>query len=395
MNSSYKSSLHGMDMDEAKKTQLTSLLAQEIEAKSASEQIMTSVPCKRKNPKRAAKAALAFAACLALCGGAAYGIASNSGFFDDVFGNSTKADLPVERVENASGGEELYWPETDYVAVDQETASRLLDDAVCSQPVTLTYPDRHVLTVEKSVRSEDFLVYSFTLHRDGGVTGLTYSKSNNRDKGASFTDAKHSIYWELGTFADDDLFSGNSNLFSNYIYVDLEKSTKDTVVGYGYGCFEEPVAAGEPITLHAFTQDEGKDNKITHEYSEVAVLQCTDVVESRTLTSGGGQMKVSPLGVTASYDDGKGRSFNVDQALSLKVAYKDGSEYLVFQDELTLNSDGSRKWDEQVKNYFVGVFTDQEGRFAFNRLVDPDAVDNVNVQLVGPDGQSPIVVTFK
>ncbi len=400
MNNSYKNSLHGIDMDEEKKAQLTSLLAQEIEAKgsgcaaSAETPAVTQMPRKRKSSKRAAKAALAFAACLALCGGAAYGIANNSGFFDDVFGNSSKADLPVERVENASGGAELYWPETDYAAVNQETASRLLDSAVCSEPVTLTYPDGHELAVEKSVRSENFLAYSFTLHRDAGVTGLSYSKSTNRDKGASFTSTKHSIYWELGTFDGDDLFSGNSNLNSNYIYVDLEKSTEDTVVGYGYGYFEESVAAGEAITLHAFTQDKSKGKEVAHDYSEAATLRCTNVVESRTLTAEGGQASVSPLGITISYDN-EGYSTSPDQVLSLKISYKDGSEYLIFQDELAKNDDGSRKWNAQVKNYFDSVYAGEEGKFSFNRLVDPEAIESVTAQFVDENGENPVEVSFK
>ncbi len=390
MNNSYKESLHGIDMDSAKKEQLESLLAREIEAQAARPHALP----KRRSSKRTVKAALAFAACLALCGGAAYGIVNNSSFFDNAFGNSDKADLPVEQVQNAEKGEELYWPATDYAAVDQETASRLLDNAVCSNPASLTFPDGHELAVEKSVRSENFLVYSFTLHRDGGVTGLTYSEDTNRDKGAWFTDKRNSIYWELGTFQDEDLFSGNSNLMENYIYVDLEKSTDDTVVGYGYGEFEEAVPAGQAITLHAFTQDDGKKASkkygggywTVHKYSDTATLECTDVVSERTFASDGGQVCVSPLGITYSYDNGSGFSTGSDMDTALTITYKDGSQYEVFKSDD--EGDGS---SDIVKNYFSGVF-DKLTKIAFNRLVDPDAIESITLEQVDYDGNSNEVI---
>lgn len=312
-----------------------------------------------RRSKRSVKVAVAIAACLALGCGAAYGAANYAGFFDGAFGTGWRSSVSAEQVAT-DGTEIICYPASEAVPVDQDEAKRLLGDAVSDDSATVAWPDGHVLTVDHVVRSEDVAVYHFTLHRDGGVTALFWDEGTNRAKGAAPAD-DCDYWWYVG---DDD-----------FIYVDPEASSADTLVGYGYTVFEEPLAAGEPVKLSVEPRESGASGW----QGETVSVACTQTVEDRELSGDSGTAAVTPIGLTLN-----GEISHPDNIESIVVNFKDGSAYTV--------EDGAADLDNELA--FCG-FDGKRFVMAFNRLVDPDTVASVVLKVTDSEGGNAQTVTLK
>ena len=139
------------------------------------------------SPKTAArvswKAAAAVAAvCIAVPAGA-WAITSHADFFNGAFGDGWRQSQPAEQSFQHHDGKKpptpVVYPASEVVQLDADAAEALIGDAVCSEPVAIVAPDGHELTITSAVRSENTLVYSFTLHREGGVTCLHWDEHTN------------------------------------------------------------------------------------------------------------------------------------------------------------------------------------------------------------------------
>lgn len=302
---------------------------------------------------------------------AAWAVTSHADFFDSAFGAAWRESKPAEQSFQEHDGLKpptpIVYPASEVVQLDPEKAEALIGDAVCEEPVSVTSPDGHELTITSSVRSEHVLVYRFTLHRDGGVTCLDWDEHSNNvaSKGAKPSDDAR-FAW---TVEGDD-----------FVYVDPEASTEETVVGYAYSVFGDPIPEGESVQLKIWTYDVPYidayvDEGLVHE--QELEIPCTKAVASVAFeTDGGGSANVSPLGLVldtrslfASSEDPAVCDLAADpvnvRAITLKM--NDGETYAVFEKAAFLD------------NTLAACEFETDFAMAFNRLVDPEEVASIEI----------------
>lgn len=323
-------------------------------------------------------AAAAAAICVALPAGA-WAITTHADFFANAFGTGWRQSVPATQGVQPGIGDkaDAYFtlPAKDFVDADPEAAEDLIGSGVMDTPLVVEAPDGHVLTVEAAVRSEDAMVYQFTLERESGVNALVYSEETNRAKGA-MTSPDAQMAWNV---AGDD-----------FTYIDLERSTPEKLYGYGYVTFGEPLAEGLQPTLSVWSYDKPVSDLPCEVTGETYAIPCTTAIESSIFANtDGGQIAISPLGLVLDNLTGlfaeptKGEDGEIlysmahDPVWTLAVVlnYADGSSYTVFNkaDDLdnTLSLCAFGNYDN-----FVAI------NMAFNRLVDPAQVESIGVTVV-------------
>lgn len=320
-------------------------------------------------------AAAVAAVCIALPA-AAWAITSHADFFAGALGDGWRTSTPAEQMLVTPGPDDdgkapytVTYPASEAVPVDQETAERLLGDAVYDEPFTVTAPDGHVLTIDNVVRSEHTIVYSFTLQRDGGVTALEWDDRTNSvaAKGA-YTPLDQQLSWSIG--GDD------------FLYIDPTASTADELHGYGYSVIGAALPAGQPVSMVVYTWDvpinvSAEDQFHMDQYE----LACTDVVASATFASAeGSTVSVSPLGLVLderalfaepSEPDGYDMAQDPINVRTIVVKMDDGTAYTVFNRA------------ENLDNTLSACGFDASLSVAFNRLVDPVHITSIEVGVIG------------
>ena len=313
-------------------------------------------------------AATVAAVCIALPA-AAWAVTSHADFFAGALGDGWRESQAAEQSYQYHDGEKpptpVVYPASEVVQLDAEAAEALLGDAVCDEPVSISSPDGHELTITSAVRSENALVYRFTLHRDGGVTCLQWDEHTNNvaAKGAHMAPGSQ-FSW---TSAGDE-----------FVYIDPTASTADTLVGYAYSVFGEPVPQGRPATLTVYTwdvpfEDSAEDQFHVQSYE----IPCTKAVPSATFESAeGSAVTVSPLGLVLSEralfpepeaPDGYDMACDPINVRSIVLKMDDGSAYTVFD------------LAENLDNTLSACGFDASLSVAFNRLVDPGHVASIEV----------------
>ena len=308
------------------------------------------------------------AVCIALPA-AAWAITSHADFFAGALGDGWREGQAAEQSYQYHDGEKpptpVVYPASEVVRLDAEAAEALLGDAVCDEPVNISSPDGHELTIVSAVRSENALVYRFTLHRDGGVTCLQWDEHTNNvaAKGAHMAPGSQ-FSW---TAAGDE-----------FVYIDPTASTEDTLVGYAYSVFGEPVPEGQPVTLTAYTWDVPFEDSAEDQFHMQSYeIPCTRAVPSATFESAeGSAVAVSPLGLVLSEralfpepdaPDGYDMAHDPINVRSIVVKMDDGSAYTVFD------------LAENLDNTLSACGFDANLSVAFNRLVDPAHVASIEV----------------
>ena len=265
---------------------------------------------------------------------------------------------------------EVVMPRIEYVEADPEVAARLIGDKITTEPVVCTVGDT-TITVESVVRDGMGIVAAYTIEREGGVNCLNYSQLDNEAKGAWFPeDTKILFGFKEG---------------SGKIWVDLENSTEDKLYCYEY-MFENNVVFGgpnnAPITDHItlmtqeFTMsrsemcvenpEKGDFNQFIKEENEY-VIPVADQLDTKMFSSdASGSIKISPIAMVWDSTGGteiKGE--DIDSVESFKITYKDGSEYLVY--------------DENTASFGYICGTDTGFIVLFNRIVDIDNIARITI----------------
>ena len=239
------------------------------------------------------------------------------------------------------------------------------------------------------------MVVAFTLKDDPEHPTL---QSDERDytKGVWFADdATMTFYYSTTGGAVDSSFETSHNSgylplgqpdgfleahIGHAIYIDPEQSSDTKLSCYDYLVFPEGIPEGEDVMLAAAWY-EGAD-RASYQTATIS-LTTPGVAPAKTFASeSGAQMQVSPIGLTVGCE---GQFEDID---NLTVRYKDGSSYRVWgSDGSSEDPDVEGTWTK-VNNamYALGVegaqaSSDGQGlwNYAFNRLVDPEAVESVEV----------------
>lgn len=300
-----------------------------------------------------------------------------SGFFEGMFGNETKKSTEVihTEIDDGKGGTiTVDIPSIEYVPVDEEKAEKMIGQWVTETPI-VTKIGKHTLTVQSFAYDKNAALMYFTLEREGGVTALSGDMNTNFSKGAIFTeDADFYFYVEA---------AGEIPGYEN-IYVDLEKSTKEKMYCSSYMLWPESVKEKDTVELiiDKYPGSTRELNKMTSEDKEREWWEQTKT-ERLTLTDKGqipvqcidlgkdGYIEYSPVSICI--DMSKGLGLSKEEASDpyymkhLEIRYKDGSNYIVFDEEDNINNSG----------YVLG--TDEGYKTVFNRLVETDQIAEIIV----------------
>lgn len=315
------------------------------------------------------------AVCIALPA-AAWAVTSHADFFAGALGDGWRESQTAEQGYQYHDGEKpptpVVYPASEVVQLDAEAAEALLGDAVCDEPVSISSPDGHELTITSAVRSENTLVYRFELHRDGGVTCLQWDEHANNVAAKGVHMAPGSQFsW---TAAGDE-----------FVYIDPTASTADTLVGYAYSVFGMPISQGQPATLTVYTwdvpfEDSAEDQFHVQSYE----IPCTKAVPGVTFESTeGSSVAVSPLGLVLSEralfpepeaPDGYDMARDPINVRSIVLKMDDGSAYTVFDRA------------ENLDNTLSACGFDTDLSLAFNRLVDPSHVTSIEAVVTDAQG---------
>ncbi len=265
---------------------------------------------------------------------------------------------------------EVVMPKVEFVEVDPEVAARLVGNKMTTEPVVCQIGDTTV-TVNAVVRDGMGLVAAYTIEKEGGVDCLNYSQLDNEAKGAWFRDDTNILFW----FKEG----------SGKIWVDLENSTEDKLYCYEY-MFEDSVVFGNefcsPITDHItlmtqeytmnrsdiFIQDPDKGDfaQYIKEENEYVIPVAEKLDTKMFYSEEKGYVKISPIAMIWDSTGGtETKGEDIDSVNSFKITFKDGSEYLVY--------------DENTASYGYICGTDTGFIVLFNRLADTDNIAKITI----------------
>ena len=262
-------------------------------------------------------------------------------------------------------------PKIEYVAQDPEEAERLIGGKYTTAPVTTTVGDTSI-TVDTVVRDGMGFVVAFSVEREAGVNCFNYSQQDNEGMGARMSeDTKIEFGFEGG---------------EGKIWVDLERSTRTKLYCYEYLCeLSALYSNGEaaPITDHitltcreltktrkeiADMNLEKGDKSFIKEEKTVKIPVADKLGCTIFKASNGETIKLSPIAMQWDSTGGKeSKGYSLDSVSKLKITYKDGSEYIVFD----------RK--DPVASYGTISPSDTGFIVLFNRLVNAENISKITV----------------
>ena len=305
--------------------------------------------------------------------------ATGGELFNRLWGNEGKPNVTSHQVKMVESGKiddkgnpvtQTYtMPKIEYVAQDPEVAARLLAGKYTTEPVSTTIGDT-TITVETVVRDGMGIVAAYTVERPGGVNCFNYSQLDNEAKGAWFNE-------------DQNIMFGFDEGVGK-IWVDLERSTDTKLYCYEYMCDGNALFGPEthsPITDHItlscqeYTDTRAnieKKNKSKGDTSYIkdsksVKIPVADKLGSKEFKSAdNGTIKISPIALQWDSTGGTApKGETLDSVKSLKITYKDGSEYLVY--------------NENTASYGYICGSDTGFIVLFNRLVDTDNVSKITI----------------
>ncbi len=328
------------------------------------------------------------------------------GFFEAMFGNTTKksSDVIHTEVDTGKGSTTpVDIPSKEFVPVDEGTAEEMIGQWVMEEPVTRKIGE-HTLTIENFTYDRIGALMYFTLGRDGGVTALRGDERTNLTKGASLTDDSDFILQvQCGEAEDDNFVFAGEN-----IYVDLEKSTDDLLYCSSYLLWSDLLDEGDipklvitkyPDTLGNIkrllpdttnmTEEEMQNPKLYQKYEEAMAKAETETIELsdkgqvpvKTVDLGeNGYLEYSPIAISVDLSKGMGltdeEAYDPGNLDSLVIRYKDGSEYVVSDREKLIENSGYQlggvggSVNGDIGTYYSTIF---------NRLVETGEIAEILV----------------
>lgn len=328
------------------------------------------LPEKKTRRPRQVRAAAAVLALLFLALPAAAYASTKTGFFQAMFGNSTRTSHDVIHwmVDNGKGGQTAVTiPSEEYVPVDDAQAEEMLGPRITETPIEKKIGS-HTLSVKNFVYDKNGALMYFTLEREGGVTALSGDQETNLGKGAFFTDASDFYL----TYETTDGVQGYED-----IYVDTVQGTPDKMYCSAYILWTETLRDGDTpqLVLYTYPCTRGELTEKTEYSTEKITLTDKGPLPLSTIDLGEkGSLSYSPISL--SVDMAKGFGLTEDEAAdpynlkNLEIRYKDGNRYVI-----------SNK-DENIENsgYVLGSGTYH--KVLFNRLVDVKEIQEIIVNNV-------------
>ncbi|MBQ9069280.1 MAG: hypothetical protein IJ131_09535 [Eggerthellaceae bacterium] len=177
-----------------------------------------------------------------------------------------------------------------------------------------------------------------------------------------------------------------------FIYVDPNASTADTIVGYAYSVFGSPVSERQPVTLTLYTCDVPFNQDFTEDqfHMQTYEIPCTNVATSMAFASDeGSTISLSPLGlvlerralfVQPSEPGGYDMAQDPVNVRRIAVKLDDGTAYTVFDKA------------QDLDNTLSACGFDTNLVVVFNRLAYPAHVESIEVAVTDAKTMEDLVV---
>ncbi|MBO4579947.1 MAG: hypothetical protein J5715_07330 [Clostridiales bacterium] len=310
--------------------------------------------------------------------------ATNGELFARIWGKDGKKDIPAHteiyveegkiRDDGTPASYEVNYPKVEYTDVDPETAEKLLEGKISTEPVVATIGD-YKFTINAVVRDGTSAVVDYTIEKEGGVDLLNYSQLDNEAKGAWLNEDQNFFY----------MISGGHNK----TYVDLSRSTRDKLYCTDYIAVTDSLKlelVEYTKSLTAIHKAEQNPDDYIKDQKTISIPK-TDKISKVHFESDAGEtidlsavsMKLVVSGNTLGEHYDPQASCAMDFVGKVKITFKDGSEYLVFDEKYY---DGYHDHDDskEVANhaYLVGGL-ENDMTVVFNRLVDTGNIAKITV----------------
>ncbi len=319
--------------------------------------------------------------------------ATNGELFQRLWGNAGKQNIEshdetfVEegKVDNEGNTNEVTvtMPEVEYVEVDEEKAQELIGDNVSTEPTVIQMGDT-TMTVLSTTRDNNSVVVEYTLEKEGGVDCFNYSEFDNEAKGAWINDDQ-----ELNFAFEEG---------AGKIYVDLEKSTEDKLY-----CYEYITTNSDQLTFwyREYTKPRSEvlaildedphvdldayEAQFVKEENEVEIPLKEKIASVNYANADGGLIEISPIsmrviGAAGLLDSELEEGWEIiDFIGSIKITYKDGTEYLVYSSTYMNEQEEVIEPDKEVESCAYICGNGSEMTAIFNRLVDTDQIEKITI----------------
>ena len=345
------------------------------------------------------KVAVAAATVLVLGTPFAVNAATNGALFASLWGTEGKTNIPnhtvtvieSEKIRNdGTPVKHTYeMPQVEFADMDPDKAEALLKGKLMTNPVVKEFGG-YKFSVLAVARDGNGIAVEYTIENEKGVNLLNFSQLHNETKGASTNEDQNFMYYfgaGPGKTYVDMSKSTSTKIFCREYMSDVDFLSKYTDPDHA----EFPTDAGMKLHIIEFkdtmtsyykaNQDPFKNIK-----DQVTVdIPFADKIEmSEVKSADGDTIKISPISMKLTgsaklygknaYGDDFDPEFSegVDHLQSIKITYKDGSEYNVYYS-------GDKNGKGAVANYAYIVGEKESISILFNRLVDTNNISKITV----------------
>ena len=345
------------------------------------------------------KIAVAAATVLVIGTPFAVNAATNGAFFASLWGTEGKTNIPnhtvtvVESEKIRNDGKPVThtfdMPKVEFADMDPDKAEALLKGKLMTNPVVKEFGG-YKFSVLAVARDGNGIAVEYTIENEKGVNLLNFSQLHNETKGASTNEDQNFMYYfgaGPGKTYVDMSKSTSTKIFCREYMSDVDFLSKNTDPDHA----EFPTDAGMKLHIIEFkdtmtsyykaNQDPFKNIK-----DQVTVdIPFADKIEmSEVKSTDGDTIKISPISMKLTgsaklygknaYGDDFDPEFSegVDHLQSIKITYKDGSEYNVYYG-------GDKNGKGAVANYAYIVGEKESISILFNRLVDTNNISKITV----------------
>lgn len=361
--------------------------------KAAKKQMLKDYRKSKMTSGKAGIAKVAAAACAVIIGvPAIVNAAANEEFFARIWGNMGRENIEAhdEEVYEEEKGTSytVTYPQVEYEEIDPEKAQQLIGENISFQPVEHSFRDGTKITILSSVSDGNSAVVEYTLEKEGGVDCFNYSQIDIVAKGACFHE-NSSIWFHFCGCAEK-------------IYVDLDKSTDDKLYCYDYMVMDIWDNAADGLKLEIMdypcstteyleacnpsgeigdaASKAGYDKLTSNTKQDIIDIPLKkEVTKIKYTCDGDGSVVISPLSMDIDMNIGLDEASDPWNIYYVAVHYKDGTDYVVHEHAYA----DIHNCDVETHNsaYECGSL-DNHMTYVFNRLVDVDEIDYIQVNEV-------------
>lgn len=345
------------------------------------------------------KIAVAAATVLVIGTPFAVNAATNGAFFASLWGTEGKTNIPnhtvtvVESEKIRNDGKPVThtfdMPKVEFADMDPDKAEALLKGKLMTNPVVKEFGG-YKFSVLAVARDGNGIAVEYTIENEKGVNLLNFSQLHNETKGASTNEDQNFMYYfgaGPGKTYVDMSKSTSTKIFCREYMSDVDFLSKYTDPDHA----EFPTDAGMKLHIIEFkdtmtsyykaNQDPFKNIK---DQVTVDIPFAGKIDMSEVKSTDGDTIKISPISMKLTgsaklygknaYGDDFDPEFSegVDHLQSIKITYKDGSEYNVYYG-------GDKNGKGAVANYAYIVGEKESISILFNRLVDTNNISKITV----------------